>query len=192
MTKWINFYSPFFASDDETKSFVSNCEELAPDVANHNAKIMMHQTQRLVSIADDLSNLRPGQEALQLLFLMICVEHISKLYDGFMGEGQSKRYVKRFFAEFIPESVKDKLGKSFVDNSSMPMTALGFEKAIALLYSVRCDVVHEGNYWGFSFLDGQIQRVNVDPDVNVFITLAELRDIIIKGCIRAIEDKLKP
>lgn len=192
MTKWINFYRPFFASDDETKTFVRNCEELAPDVTNHNAKIMMHQTQRLVSIADDLSSLRPGQEALQLLFLMICVEHISKLNDDFTGEGQSKRYVKRFFAEFISESVKDKLGKSFENNSSMPMAALGLEKAVDLLYSVRCDVVHEGNYWSFSFHNGQMPMVNADPYVNVYITFVELRDIIVTGCIRAIEDNLKP
>jgi len=32
MTKWINFYRPFFTSDDETKTLVRNCEELAPDV----------------------------------------------------------------------------------------------------------------------------------------------------------------
>lgn len=192
MTKWINFYRPFFASDDETKTFVKNCEELAPDVAIHDAKIMMHQTQRLVSIADDLPKLRPKIESLQLLFLMICVEHISKLHDGFTGEGQSKKYVKRFFAEFITESDKDKLGKSFVERSSMPMSALGLERVVDLLYSVRCDVVHEGKYWGFSFHDGQIPMVNVDPDVNVYITLREFRDIIVKGCIKAIEDKLKP
>jgi hypothetical protein len=192
MTKWIDFYRPFFASDEETKTFVKICEELAPDVTNHNAKIMMHQTQRLVLIANDLSNIRPGREALQLLFLMICVEHISKLHDGFTGEGQSKKYVKRFFAEFITESAKDKLEKSFIDNSSTPMKALGLDKAVDLLYSVRCDVVHEGNYWGFSFHDGLTPMVNGDPDVNVYITLRELRDIIVQGCIRAIKDKLKP
>lgn len=192
MTKWINFYRPFFENENETKTFIALCEQLAPNSVNHNAKIMMHQTQRLVLIADDIANPRSGREALQLLFLMICVEHISKLHDNFTGEGQSKKYVKRFFAEFISESAKDKLGKNFVDNSSTPMKALGLEKAVDLLYSVRCDVVHEGNYWGFSFHDGQIPMVNVDPDVNVYITLVELRDIIVQGCIRAIKDKLKP
>lgn len=192
MTQWFNFYRPFFATDAETETFVSNCEEIAPDAADHDAKIMMHQTQRLVSIANDLSSFRPGREALQLLFLMICVEHISKLHDGFTGEGQSKKYVKIFFAEFITESAKDKLEKSFIDNSSTPMKALGLDKAVDLLYSVRCDVVHEGNYWAFSFHDGQIPMVNVDPDVNVYITLRELMDIIVQGCIRAIKDKLKP
>lgn len=179
MTKWLNFYRRFFATDAETETFVNNCEEIAPDAANHDAKIMMHQTQRLVSIANDLSSFRPGREALQLLFLMICVEHISKLHQGFTGEGQSKKYVKRFFAEFIPKSAKEKLGRSFVDNSSMPMTALGLEKAVDLLYRVRCDVVHEGNYWGFSFHDGQTPMLNVEPYVNVYITLGDLRETLL-------------
>lgn len=72
------------------------------------------------------------------------------------------------------------------------MTALSFEKVVDLLYAVRCDVVHEGKYWGFSFQDGNIPMVNVEPDVNVFMTYLELRDIIVKGCINAIKDKLKP
>lgn len=192
MTKWFNFYRPFFESEHKTKTFIALCDQLAPDSANHNAKIMMHQTQRLVSIADEIADLRPGREALQLLFLIICVENISKLHNDFTGEGQSKKYVKRFFADFLSDSDKDRLGTSFIDNKTLPMTALGYEKAVDLLYSIRCDVVHEGNYWGFSFHNGQNPMVNVDPDVNVYITLGDLKNIIVKGCITAIEDKLKP
>jgi hypothetical protein len=165
---------------------------LTPTAANHKAKIMMHQTQRLVSLADDFPKLRPKRESLQLLFLMICAEHISKVHDGFTGEGQSKKYVKRFFNDFLSQSDKDKLGASFIDNAVLPMTTLSFEKVVDLLYNVRCDVVHEGNYWGFSFHDGITPMVNVDPDVNVYLTFLELRDIIVKGCINAIKDRLKP
>jgi len=152
----------------------------------------MHQTQRLVSIANDLPEIRPGRESLQLLFLMICIEHISKLHDDFTEEGQSKKYVKRFFTEFISESDKNKLSASIIDNTASPMSPLGFEKIVDLLYAVRCDVVHEGKYWGFSFRDGSTPMLNVDPDVNVYLTFKELRDIIVKGCINAIKDKLKP
>jgi hypothetical protein len=72
------------------------------------------------------------------------------------------------------------------------MSPLGFEKVVDLLYAVRCDVVHEGKYWGFSFHDGSTPMLNVDPDVTVYLTFKELRDIIVKGCINAIKDKLKP
>jgi len=192
MSSWSDFYKPFFPDLKSSEDFVNGCEKLPPDDPNHTAKIMMHQTQRLVSIADDLPKLRPKRESLQLLFLMICVEHISKLHDDFTGEGQSRKYVKRFFNEFLSQSDKDKLGTSFIDNAAMPMAALNFEKVIDLLYDVRCDVVHEGKYWGFSFRDGSTPMVNVDPDVNVHLTLMDLRNIIVKGCIKAIKDKLKP
>lgn len=192
MNKWIEFYRPFLYSDHATENFVTNCEKLTPDDSNHAAKIMMHQTQRLVSIADELPQLRPKRESLQLLFLIICVEHISKLHDGFTDEGQSKKYVKRFFKEFLSQLDKDKLGSNFVDNTSIPMATLGIDKVIDLLYDVRCDVVHEGKYWSFSFHDGKTPMVNVDPDVNVHISLKEFRDIVVRGCINAIEDKLKP
>jgi hypothetical protein len=192
MNNWLSFFTSYFPDPHTAEEFVSRCESLTPTDANHKAKIMMHQTQRLVSIADDLPKLRPKRESLQLLFLMICAEHISKVHDGFTGEGQSRKYVRRFFNEFLSKTDKDKLGTSFIDNSTLPMTALGFEKVVDLLYNVRCDVVHEGKYWGFSFHDGYTPMVNVEPDVNVYLTFLELRDIIVKGCINAIKDKLKP
>ena len=120
------------------------------------------------------------------------IEHVSKLHDGFKDESYSKRYVKRFFEKFISQPEKDRLGSSFVDNNSMPMTPLGMDKVVDLLYDLRCDVVHEGKYWSFFFHDGSTPMVNDAPDVNVYITLKEFRDIVVKGCISAIEDKLKP
>jgi len=191
MNKWVSFFAPYFPDPPSGEDFVNQCESLTPLAANYKAKIMMHQTQRLVSIGDDLPRLRPNRESLQLLFLMICVEHISKLHDNFIGEGQSKKYVKRFFDNFISQSNKEKLGTTFIDKTALLMTALGFEKVVDLLYAVRCDVVHEGKYWGFSFHDGHTPMVNLDPDVSVHLTFLELRDIIVKGCINAIKDKLK-
>jgi hypothetical protein len=192
MDKWVDFYEPYFAGRREAELFVEKIELLTPTDERHTTKIMMHQAQRLISITDDLPRLRPRRESLQLLFLIICAEHISKLDDGFKGEGQSKKYVKRFFDKFLLQPEKDKLGNGFVDNNSMTMDPLGIEKVIDTLYDVRCDVVHEGKYWGFTFHDGDTPMVNVDPDVIVYITFKELRDIVVKGCIRAIEDRLCP
>jgi hypothetical protein len=189
MGVWTDFYKPFFFDLRETEDFVNKCENLTPSDPHHAVKIMMHQTQRLVSIADDFPRLRPQRECLQILFLIICIETISKLHDGFTGEGQSKKYVKRFFDKFLSQTDKDRLAANFVDNTSMPMTKLGTEEVINLLYGIRCDVVHEGGYWGFSFYDGQTPMVNVDQNVYVYMSLKELRDIIVRGCINAINDR---
>lgn len=113
MEKWIDFITPFFPNYQATEDFIQRCESLTTNDTNHKAKIMMHQTQRLVSIADDLPQLRPKRESLQLLFLMICVEHISKLHDNFTSEGQSRKYVKRFFNTFLSPEDKELLEANF-------------------------------------------------------------------------------
>ena len=53
------------------------------------------------------------------------------------------------------------------------------------LYTVRCDVVHEGKYWGFQFSQ-DIPMGNCDPDVNVYISYEEFRAVIVRNCISAI------
>ena len=188
MDEWLNFYRPFFSNDEEVQVFVEVCEQLAPP--DNMSKIMMHQGQRLVSLSDEISNIRPHCEALQLLFLMMCAENISKLHDGFQGEGQSRTHVRRFFDEYLNDDDKNIVGTGFVDYSAHLMPSLGLRAAVDMLYNVRCDVVHEGNYWGFTFHDGQMPMLNTDPDVISHITFSQLRSIIVRGCINAIQDLL--
>lgn len=192
MTEWINFFIPFFPDSQAKENFVQRCESLTPDDTNHKAKIMMHQTQRLVSIADELPRLRRKRESLQLLFLMICVEHISKLHDNFTSEGQSKKYVRRFFNTFLSPEDKELLEANFINNAVTPMERLDFGSIVDLLYDVRCDVVHEGKYWLFHFHDGQTPMVNVEPNVTVSLTIDDFKKIVVNGCINAINDKLGP
>lgn len=182
--KWFKFYRPFFATDEEACQFVTVNEDYAPDSPMHPAKIMMHQTQRLVSLADDLPKIRPTRDSLQLLFLIICAENIAKLYDNFAGEGKSRSYVRRFFTFFVPETYRNTLASGFVHRR--PGRPFGIEEVADLLYNVRCDVVHEGMYWGFFFRHGDTTMMNIDPKVYAKISLSELRDIIVHGCINAI------
>ena len=150
---------------------------------------MMHQAPRLVSIVDDLPQFRPHEEPLQVLFLVMCAENIAKLHDGFSGEGKSRHYVQRFFDSFLSQTDKDVLSYGFTLNTDK-LPPIGFTKSVDLLYDIRCDVVHEGNYTDFAFHDGQMQMVNTKPDVIANISLVRIRDIIVRGCINAIKDKL--
>jgi hypothetical protein len=189
MEPWLSFYRPHFESMKAANDFVRECEDLQPSTQKHIAKIMMHQTQRLVSIVDDLPKFRPHKEPLQLLFLLMCTENIAKLHDGFVGEGKSRYYVKKFFEKFLSKSDKDVLSYGFTANVD-PLSSIGFNKAVDLLYDIRCDVVHEGNYTDFAFHDGQMAMVNINPDVTAEIQLVRVRDIIVRGCINAIKDIL--
>jgi hypothetical protein len=188
MEPWRNFYVSFFETADDAEQFIAACEAKAPpDLA---AKVIMHQTQRLVSISDDFPQIRPHQEPLRLLFLLMCAENISKLQQDFTGEGQSRAHVRRFFAEFLTQEDRDSIGNGFTDNDHHLMPRLGFDQAVDLLYDLRCDVVHEGNYSDFAFHDGAMSMVNTNPNVTAEIRLAEIRSIVVRGCIAAAKSRL--
>lgn len=188
MNKWEEFYRPFFPSDDQVQGFIEACERQAPP--NNVAKVLMHQAQRLVSISDDIQQIRPHNEPLRLVFLLICAEHIAKLYHGYSADGQSRKYVSIFFDEYLCDRDRRILCNSFVPIEDAPPRPLPLGKVVDLLYEVRCDVVHEGKTWGLTFHDGVTSMVNVDPAVEIHLTFQDLRDMVVRGCISAITLKL--
>lgn len=188
METWVDFFVPFFDSRAVAEDWVARCEALASP--QNAAKIMMHQTQRLISLADELPKIRPHAEPLQLLFLLVCAEHVAKLHHGFSGEGKSKAYVWRFFESFVIDDDRQTLSTAFVDLTDHLLRPLPFKKAVDLLYDIRCDVVHEGECRRFAFHDGVTPMVNVAPEVEAKIGLPALRDMIVRGCIKAVSVKL--
>jgi hypothetical protein len=67
MEEWIKFYIPYFSSEAEAQRFVECCENESGATA---AKLIMHQTQRLISLSKDVAVLRQGYDGLQLLFVL--------------------------------------------------------------------------------------------------------------------------
>ncbi len=90
MDEWLAFYNPYFKKQGEAKKFVESCEMHTRP--NNVAKIMMHQVQRLISLSDDMQKIRPNDDPLKLLILIMCVENIAKLHDGYTGESKSWPY----------------------------------------------------------------------------------------------------
>jgi hypothetical protein len=179
MEKWINFYIPYFTNEDEARNFVECCENESGPTS---AKLIMHQTQRLISLSNEVAILRPGQDGLQLLFLIVCAETVAKLAYNYNGEGKSKEYVTKFFSDFVNDVDKTRITHGFVGfkNEQFP-----FETIIDKLYRIRCEVVHEGRYWGFSFSENGNPTYNAIPPFIVRIQIQELRDIIVIGSIHA-------
>jgi hypothetical protein len=125
---------------------------------------MMNQTKRLICLADEILKIPPKRETLQLLFLLICAEHIAKLFKGFAGEGQSRAYVRKFFKCFLSLAQQQQLCVGIMKHDHNP---LSLQEAVDALYKVRCDVVHEGKSWGFHFRVGDDPLKNWEPDVIV-------------------------
>lgn len=181
--KWVTFYGSVIG-EKIAATLVSRCQSGPP---GNTAKLILYQARRLVSLADDIVKIRPGRESLQLLFLLICAEHVAKLADGFEDEGKSQHYVIKFFENFASTDDKDLLDRSFTDFDLHP---LHWRRAIKTLYGVRCDVVHEGNYWDFTFRQATLDMLNQDPDVIATITLDEFRDLVVRCAVEAVRTTL--
>jgi hypothetical protein len=184
VAKWLPCYEPFCESRDRAVDFMETVENVSVGDTRHPAKILMHQVQRLVALADDISSIRKDNETLPLLFLVICAENFAKTFDHFEGEGRSRAYVRNFFDWFSSESDLRKISGGITNHAAQ---GLPIHDAVDALYSVRCDLVHEGRYWGFHFHDGDTATLMCDPDVIVSISMKEFRDIIVRSGIRGIQ-----
>lgn len=178
--KWIDFYSPVIGMDRATQLVIA-CHQ---GPAANRAKLILYQTQRLVTLADEILRIRPGRESLQLLFLLICAENVAKLADRFESDGKSRFYVKEFFRRFTDVDDRRILDTGFTTFSHK---LLGWEAAIDALYGVRCDVVHEGNYWDFHFRDDDTWMLNQDPNLIARISLQEFRDLVVRSAASAVQ-----
>lgn len=140
----------------------------------------MHQAQRLISLAEDIAELRAGRDGLRLLFFIICAENIAKLHDDFDDEGFSRKYVQRFFELFVSDPDKRLIEKRCMSLDAEP---LNLKQIVDGWYCVRCDVVHEGNYWGHAFSDDRSHTVSGKSPFFTQLSSTDVRDVIVRGCI---------
>lgn len=188
--KWLDFYRPYFDSEKELVAFVEQCESLTLEDDNHRAKIMMHQGQRLSTISGAMEGIATGRDPLKLLFLLIAAENISKLHLSTDEDGRSKFHVKRFFQTFCCAQTK----RDLIDKIEVIKKPRDLDTVVSALYTIRCDVVHEGHYWGFDFATDARPSVLSSKDGSQFLrvrlTFAEFQDIVAKGVISAVRDIL--
>jgi hypothetical protein len=178
--KWLDFYRPYFCKSSDLLHFVQDCEDLAVDDPRHRAKIMMHQGMRLLSIANRMDIVEKGYEPLKLLFLLICAENISKLNLSTEESGNSRVHVIRFFCEFCPLSDQ----QAIVKKIDLRENQSGLKGRIDILYNIRCDVVHEGHYWGFQFATDEDPLVFTgfkEQVLRVRMKYEEFRDVVARG-----------
>ena len=183
MDKWIEFYTPYFQTEDEAKLFIESLEALGRTDPMHPAKIMMHQVQRLVTLADDIDKIRPGRAPMRVFFLMVCAENIAKMHAKYDEEGKSKFHAVKFFDDFCSGDDKNTLSKSIVKDKAL----LDWKDVVMLLYAVRNAVVHEGNYWSFDFAfqDGAA-ITGTEEIIEVRIHYDAFRDIVVRAGIQAV------
>ena len=176
------------------KNYLSESEfdELYKNIYNNDkAPKMFHQTARIISLADKLGDYIAYRPAINLLFYIMTAELVAKLYYNFEEEGKSKEYVKKFFNDFCTIDNKQKLSTSIKKDDAY----LLFEDVIDFFYKIRCDVVHEGNYYKYSFNESNTDENNYSnaelPNYKINIRIEEIRKLIIESSINAVRMKVK-
>ena len=177
------FYRPAFPNTEAAEAFVG-CVEAIP-AHQSKAKIVLHQAARMLWLADRIEPFARVRPALLILFYIIAVEAVAKLVKGFQREGASKRHVRLFFEDICSQRHRAILGDAF--RRSADGSALTLREAVDLLYDVRCDVVHEGQYFIFTLPE----PADASPLLTVYrgaslipkITAHELRKIVLEGAV---------
>ena len=148
MNEWIEFYRKYINCPNLERE-IEKCMELHSEMPEFNARRMMLQCKRLVDISLAQENATENSGALKLFFLIVLAENSAKFYDDYDGDGESKKYVRKFFQEMMPENCKNFLKI----NLTVQDKPVNIRHSVDFLYSVRCDVAQEGMYYRFHFKD---------------------------------------
>lgn len=185
MIDFEEFYRPLFVTGAESKQFSDRVEN-APD-SQRPVKEVFHQAARLTWLGDRINEIAAGRPALQILFYLIAAETIAKLTYKFEGRGRSREYAHAFFEKLCGSGDQSILASAFLESPGRGQ--LNLSQAVDLLYELRCDVAHRGRYYVFALpLDEHDypELVTIgDVSVETRLTLGTLRQILLRGAIRA-------
>ena len=187
---FVEFYRLAFANQEGARRFVEEVEQLPP--SRNTPKVALHQAARMLWLADRIEEVARGRPALQILFFLIAAEAVAKIVFGFKGEGKSRYYVHRFFAEICSQEHRDRLASAF---STVGRGHFSCEETVNYLYDVRCDVVHEGMYFGMNL---KLPGDTVDTltqfsgrSIIAHITAKDIRQIVLEGSVLGCRKLLK-
>jgi hypothetical protein len=178
------FYAQVFPSLEASRDFCARVDGLPP--GRNTSKIVLHQAARMIWLADQVEKVANGRPAFQILFYFVAAELVAKITFGFEGEGESKKYVCRFFDELCSQEARERLGNAFYHIPGMNLT---HKQAVEFLYKIRCDVVHEGKYYAFHLPTAEravpLLTQRGDTSLISIITIQEIRTIVLEGAVRA-------
>lgn len=182
------FYQQAFPSTGKASEFFKTA------LAQKEAKQILYQVARMLWLADQLEPFTKGRHAFQILFYLTAAELCAKIVRNYSGETQSRQHVRIFFEEICTDTHRQKLRDGFSRQDENGIDCqVDIRKVIDILYDVRCDVVHRGEYDFFLQTekdDGDsIQNLvsKMPMPISVSIKLHELRQIILEGAIEGVK-----
>jgi hypothetical protein len=177
---YLEFLKDAFKDPSEAEIFINKVESL--DAQECKAKIVLLQAVRMVWLSDRIDEVARNRPALQLLFYLIVAEAVGKIVAGYSGEGQSRYRVRLFFEDICSDSHRKVLNQSFQKED---LSWLNVRETIDFLYDVRCDVVHEGQYFNFTLREGSLPMGTpyYNNVITAHISTCDLRSIVLEGAV---------
>ena len=189
---YAHFFEPAFPGRDACRAFV-DCVENIP-AASSKAKIVIHQAAPMLWLGDRMDEVARGRPALQLLFHLIAAEAVAKIVSNFQDDGQSRGHVRLFFEQICGQRHRDVLGAAFRRVPGGP--ALSIREAVDFLYDVRCDVVHEGVYFGLTLARPGDATQWLTPSgtgpLIPSVSIQDIRQIVLEGSVLGAVKLLPP
>lgn len=172
--KLVDFYSPYLDNKEELASFVSLILKLRD---NNIPRRMLNSIERLISLADDIEVIRPGQHCLKIFHFVVCIETIYFLSGC---EMEKYKIVIDFFTNYVKDEDKRTILEQFrrdpaddrfflqqlsneTDAQYKERTTnnqLTMEVFARVINEIRNCFAHEGNYWNFHFADSEYTVLN--------------------------------
>ncbi|PYI49991.1 hypothetical protein [Paenibacillus flagellatus] len=190
----------YFDSEDELNNFI--CRNLAHSKDNIQRRTI-NNVQRLVTLADELTTVKPGKWDLAIFFYLSCIESIYGLNGSQL---KKQEMVIDFFEKYVSTADQDLIRNGImIAGERIPLDyKITMERFSLLLVSVRNLVTHEGIYWNLQFIHEEaeertpiMQSFLAKPDKNsppckvlftTTIKFSELRDAFIRGYIHFINE----
>lgn len=139
-----DFYRKYFTREKEMKDFFKKVFIYETKVSNQ-ARLMMNQVRRFITLANEINETTEGSQPLQLLFYKICLESLAH------NSGLNNRSFFERFESLVDADDCKELCKSIkitTDSELQHETLLN--EVFNIISAVRHSVVHEGNCWNFS------------------------------------------
>jgi len=213
----LSFYKEFFNNECETEEFVKNVLSME----DNTPRCMINMVRRHVCLSDDIMGIRPGRDVLGLFNLVIAIEALYLLSSSKFKNKTDimmdffKNYISESDQKFINENTRFSYGDDIFKPIDIEQEVSEIDQEISeidqeikidefarLIYKLRCDYVHEGDFWYFSFNHScdswlmndvcvKIPRISTDIEnrtIETLMTFSDVRKIIVVGLINYIKN----
>ena len=182
------FYQDAFSSRQEASEFLDDVLQEQNKEKNRSVRQILYQAQRMLWLADRLQPLTKSRQAFQILFYLIAAELCAKIVKKYDGESKSREHAHIFFEEICTDKHRRQLQNGFSGQDENGMNlSLDVPTVVNILYDIRCDVVHRGEYDFYLPPDGNqdviIMNSSKQGYVSVSIKPHQLRQIVLEGVV---------